>query len=71
LQGATNAIEAVAFSFLTNEELLKSSRVKVTDTNLCNNIGHPVRGGLYDPAFGPLLDNRSKYVLHFHAFFSP
>lgn len=59
-EGATNAIESVAFSFLTNEELLKSSRVKVTDTNLCNNIGHPVRGGLYDPAFGPLLDNRSN-----------
>jgi DNA-directed RNA polymerase I subunit RPA1 len=61
-QGATNSVEAVAFSFLTNEELIKSSRAKITIPIFCNQIGEPVPGGLYDPALGPLADNNSMYV---------
>ncbi|XP_058730735.1 DNA-directed RNA polymerase I subunit 1 [Vicia villosa] len=55
-EGATNSVEAVAFSFLTDQEILKSSRVKVTDAILVDNLGRPVPNGLYDPAFGPFVD---------------
>ncbi|CAI8605017.1 unnamed protein product [Vicia faba] len=47
-EGATNSVEAVAFSFLTDKEILQSSRVKVTDAILVDNLGRPVPNGLYD-----------------------
>ena len=61
-------MEAVAFSFLTDKEILQSSRVKVTDAILVDNLGRPVPNGLYDPAFGPFVD-RFPYVSQFHLFF--
>ncbi|XP_059318209.1 DNA-directed RNA polymerase I subunit 1-like [Lycium ferocissimum] len=57
IQGATETVEAVHFSFMTNEEVHKHSVVKVTNPNLLDTIGQPVPGGLYDPAMGSLDDN--------------
>ncbi|RDX78827.1 DNA-directed RNA polymerase I subunit 1, partial [Mucuna pruriens] len=57
-QGATNSVEAVAFSFLTDDELRRSSRVKITNPILLDALLHPVPAGLYDPALGP-LDEKS------------
>ncbi|MED6108851.1 hypothetical protein PIB30_028051 [Stylosanthes scabra] len=53
IEGASNSVESVAFSFYTNEELKKNSRVKITNANLLDTIGVPAPGGLYDPALGP------------------
>ncbi|XP_061372755.1 DNA-directed RNA polymerase I subunit 1 [Gastrolobium bilobum] len=55
-EGATNCVEAVAFSFLTGEELRRSSRVKITSPTLLDTVERPIPGGLYDPALGPLDD---------------
>ncbi|MCH92103.1 DNA-directed RNA polymerase I subunit RPA1-like [Trifolium medium] len=60
-EGATNSVKSVTFSFLTNEELIKTSRINITNPILCNSLGEPVPGGLYDPALGPLLE-KSVYV---------
>ncbi|KAL2330197.1 hypothetical protein Fmac_017778 [Flemingia macrophylla] len=56
MEGATNSVEAVAFSFLTDDELRRSSRVKITNPILLDNLQHPVPAGLYDAALGPLDD---------------
>ncbi|CAJ2654112.1 unnamed protein product [Trifolium pratense] len=61
-EGATNSVKSVTFSFITNEELIKTSSIKITNPILCNTLGEPVPGGLYDPALGPLLDNTSICV---------
>ncbi|XP_020207668.1 DNA-directed RNA polymerase I subunit 1 [Cajanus cajan] len=58
IEGATNSVEAVAFSFLTDDELRRSSRVKITNPVLLDSLLHPVPAGLYDAAFGP-LDEKS------------
>ncbi|KAK7345074.1 hypothetical protein VNO77_15476 [Canavalia gladiata] len=55
-EGATNSVKAVAFSFLTDEELRRSSRVKITNPHLLDTLERPVPAGLYDPAMGPLDD---------------
>ncbi|ESW17626.1 hypothetical protein PHAVU_007G255400 [Phaseolus vulgaris] len=55
-EGVTNSVKAVGFSFLTSDELLRSSRVKITNPILLNPLLNPVSGGLYDPALGPLDD---------------
>ncbi|CAN4118585.1 unnamed protein product [Withania somnifera] len=57
-QGASEAVEAVRFSFMTDEEVRRHSVVKVTSPNLLDTIGKPVPNGLYDLAMGP-LDDRS------------
>ncbi|XP_052730240.1 DNA-directed RNA polymerase I subunit 1 isoform X2 [Vigna angularis] len=55
-ESATNSVKAVAFSFLTSDDLQRSSLVKITNPILLNALLHPVPGGLYDPAMGPLDD---------------
>ncbi|QCE05239.1 DNA-directed RNA polymerase I subunit RPA1 [Vigna unguiculata] len=55
-ESATNSVKAVAFSFLTSDDLRRSSLVKITNPILLNPLLHPVPGGLYDPALGPLDD---------------
>ncbi|XP_028787416.1 DNA-directed RNA polymerase I subunit 1 [Neltuma alba] len=50
---ATESVEAVAFSFLTTEEIQKTSFVKITNPILVDGVERPVPGGLYDPALGP------------------
>lgn len=54
LQGASESVKAVAFSFMTEEEVRKHSAVKVTASILLDGMGRPVAGGLYDPAMGSL-----------------
>lgn len=61
-QGATNSVEAVAFSFLTDDEIRRSSRVKITSPILVDFLLHPVPDGLYDAALGP-FDDKSLYVV--------
>ncbi|KAK4281856.1 hypothetical protein QN277_013303 [Acacia crassicarpa] len=53
---ATESVEAVAFSFLTTEEIQKTSFVKITNPILLDGVERPVPGGLYDPALGPADD---------------
>ncbi|RAL50942.1 hypothetical protein DM860_005298 [Cuscuta australis] len=57
-EGASEAVEAIKFSFMTNEEVRRQSLVKVTNPVLVDLLGHPTPGGLYDPAMGP-NDDRS------------
>lgn len=60
-QAAAESVEAVAFSFLTNEEIHKTSFVKIKNPILLDSVERPVPAGLYDPALGP-LDERTLYV---------
>ncbi|KAM6592751.1 hypothetical protein CsatA_000454 [Cannabis sativa] len=57
-EGATESVEAVQFSFYTDEEVRKQSFVKITSPNLLDNVERPIPGGLYDPALGS-LDERT------------
>lgn len=61
-QGASEAVEAVHFSFMTDEEVRRHSVVKVTSPDLLDGLGLPVPNGLYDPAMGP-LDERTQCKL--------
>ncbi|XP_022971295.1 DNA-directed RNA polymerase I subunit 1 [Cucurbita maxima] len=53
-EGASESVKAVAFSFMTEDEVRKLSAVKVTAPILLDAMGRPVAGGLYDPAMGSL-----------------
>ncbi|XP_065855362.1 DNA-directed RNA polymerase I subunit 1 [Euphorbia lathyris] len=55
-EGATESIDSISFSFLTDEEVRKHSFIKITNPRLLDNMERPVPGGLYDPALGPLSD---------------
>ncbi|KAE9596846.1 putative DNA-directed RNA polymerase [Lupinus albus] len=57
-EGATNSVEAVAFSFFTYEELKRSSCVTIKNPILLDGLDRPVHEGLYDPALGP-FDEKS------------
>lgn len=56
LQGASQVVESVRFSFMTEEDVRKHSVLRVTKPILLDNVGRPVPGGLYDPLMGPLDD---------------
>ncbi|XP_073157128.1 DNA-directed RNA polymerase I subunit 1 [Henckelia pumila] len=56
-EGTTEAVEAVRFGFMTDEELKKHSVVKITNPELLNTLEKPIPGGLYDYALGPLDEN--------------
>ncbi|KAI9011347.1 hypothetical protein BC832DRAFT_613569 [Gaertneriomyces semiglobifer] len=47
-------ITSVAFSFFNSEEIRKLSVKQITNPQLFDNLDHPNKGGLYDPALGPL-----------------
>ncbi|KAK2982387.1 hypothetical protein RJ640_026230 [Escallonia rubra] len=59
MQGASESVEAVRFSFMTDEEVRKHSVLNVTNPVLLDTMEKPVPGGLYDPALGPLDDQTS------------
>jgi DNA-directed RNA polymerase I subunit RPA1 len=63
LQVVTNYVEAVGFSFYTDEEKHSISVKQITSPVLFDNLKNPVVGGLYDPALGP-LNQQSTYFLH-------
>uniref|UniRef100_A0A2P2KYW8 DNA-directed RNA polymerase subunit n=1 Tax=Rhizophora mucronata TaxID=61149 RepID=A0A2P2KYW8_RHIMU len=56
LEVATESIDSVTFTFLTDEEVRKHSFVKITNPRLLDLVERPVPGGLYDPALGPLTE---------------
>jgi len=56
----TNYVEAVGFSFYTDEEKHAISVKQITSPILFDNLKNPVVGGLYDPALGP-LNQHSTY----------
>lgn len=54
---ATETIEAVSFSLLSDEDVRKHSFLKITDPQLLDLVGRPLPGGLYDPTLGALDDS--------------
>ncbi|KAJ0696338.1 putative DNA-directed RNA polymerase [Helianthus annuus] len=55
-EGASDMVEGVSFSFMTDEEVRKHSVLKVTNPILLDPVGRPMLGGLYDPLLGPIDD---------------
>ncbi|KAK2633564.1 hypothetical protein Ddye_032678 [Dipteronia dyeriana] len=53
---ATESVEAIRFSLLTDEDVRKHSFLKITEPQLLDGVGAPLPGGLYDPVLGPLLE---------------
>ncbi|KAL4558091.1 hypothetical protein LXL04_036287 [Taraxacum kok-saghyz] len=53
-EGASEIVEGVRFSFMTDEEVRKHSVLKITNPILLDNVGRPMPGGLYDPLLGPI-----------------
>jgi hypothetical protein len=55
---------ALSFSIFTRDEIKKLSQVKITTPLSFNALGHPLKGGLYDPALGKYISkNGDKEVL--------
>eukprot|EP00887_Chlorella_sp_A99_P007930 scaffold12.g7930.t1 len=51
----TNArVSAVSFGFFTDEEVRKISCKRIVSPIIFDNLKHAVKGGLYDPAMGPM-----------------
>ncbi|ORX57972.1 beta and beta-prime subunits of DNA dependent RNA-polymerase [Hesseltinella vesiculosa] len=46
-------IDSVSFSFYEPEEIRKISVKQIVNPVIFDNLGHPTKGGLYDPALGP------------------
>lgn len=57
MQGTTEFVEAVKFSFFTDEEVRKYSFKKITSPLMLDSVQRPVPGGLYDPALGSIDEN--------------
>ncbi|KAL1194549.1 DNA-directed RNA polymerase I subunit 1 [Cardamine amara subsp. amara] len=55
-EGASQVVESVRFSFMTEEDVGNHSFLKVTNPVLLDNVERPVPGGLYDLLLGPLDD---------------
>ena len=50
-------ITHVDFGILSADEIRKLSAKQITNPTVFDNLGHPVSGGLYDPALGAFLKN--------------
>ncbi|PSC74762.1 beta and beta-prime subunits of DNA dependent RNA-polymerase [Micractinium conductrix] len=50
----TATVSAVSFGFFNDDEVRKISVKQVTSPIIFDNMKNAVRGGLYDPAFGPM-----------------
>lgn len=46
--------QSLTFSTFTADEIKKLSAVKIITPLSFNSLGHPLSGGLYDPALGPV-----------------
>ncbi|GAV72253.1 RNA_pol_Rpb1_2 domain-containing protein/RNA_pol_Rpb1_3 domain-containing protein/RNA_pol_Rpb1_1 domain-containing protein/RNA_pol_Rpb1_5 domain-containing protein/RNA_pol_Rpb1_4 domain-containing protein [Cephalotus follicularis] len=57
-EGASESVEAVRFSFLTDDEVEKLSIMQIKCSGLLDLVNNPTEGGLYDPKLGP-LDERT------------
>ena len=51
------SIKKVSFSFLTPEQVRRQSVKAITSPMTFDSLNHPVIGGLYDPALGPVEKN--------------
>ena len=51
------SIKKVSFSFLTPEQVRRQSVKAITSPLTFDSLNHPVIGGLYDPALGPVEKN--------------
>jgi len=47
-------IDSVHFSLYPSDDIRKISVKAITNPNTYDGMGHPNRGGLYDPALGPV-----------------
>ncbi|CAN8279787.1 unnamed protein product [Cochlearia groenlandica] len=56
LQGASQVVESIKFSFLTDEDVKNHSFMKVTNPVLLDHVETPIPGGLYDNRLGPFDD---------------
>lgn len=52
-----SSITHVDFGILSADEIRKRSAKQITNPTVFDNLGHPVSGGLYDPALGAFLKN--------------
>ncbi|XP_023936707.1 DNA-directed RNA polymerase I subunit RPA1 [Bicyclus anynana] len=48
--------DSIQFLMFTDEEIKKLSVAKITSTITFDSMGNAIKGGLYDPAMGPLKD---------------
>lgn len=46
--------KSVSFNLQTPEQIRSLSVKTITQSQIFDGLGHPVRGGLYDPALGPV-----------------
>jgi hypothetical protein len=51
---------ALSFSLFTRDEVQKLSEVKITTPLSFNALGHPLKGGLYDPALGMYISENGE-----------
>jgi len=51
---------ALSFSLFTRDEIQKLSEVKITTPLSFNVLGHPLKGGLYDPALGMYISENGE-----------
>jgi len=51
---------ALSFSLFTRDEIQKLSEVKITTPLSFNALGHPLKGGLYDPALGMYISENGE-----------
>lgn len=56
-QPISTEVSSVDFGFYSPEEIEKISVKQIINPVIFDYLGHPSKGGLYDPALGPL--NRS------------
>lgn len=50
-------VQRVSFHLLTPDQIRKLSVKAITQTELYDTLNHPIKGGLYDPALGPVERN--------------
>lgn len=50
-------VQRVSFHLLTPDQIRRLSVRQLTSQEIFDQLGHPVRGGLYDPALGPIDKN--------------
>lgn len=56
-----HTVGALGFGWYTDEEIIKLSVKRITQSQVYDNLQQPIRGGLYDPAFGT-IDKFQKSV---------
>ncbi|KAF9919290.1 hypothetical protein BX616_009322 [Lobosporangium transversale] len=63
-------VTSVAFSFYDAEEIKKISVKQIVNPILFDNLNHPTKGGLYDPALGPFSKHHVMSKSETHRYIS-